>query len=198
MKTPEEIQSLISKLIKGDSIAWSKFMKEFHPRVSGFVNYKASNLDIENIISDFYLKLIDKDYYRLKHFSYGGELGFWNYLKSILLNQIETESKKAYFKRNQSLGKEYQNTLIDARPEPDNQFIENESVYQDITEQMFLEAVMQLKNLNHQESIYLLYRGHTNDEISKIMKKPLNTILSWNKRAKEKLKIILENMRKVQ
>lgn len=189
---------MISLLITGDNIAWSKFIKEIHPKVDGFVNFKASNLDTNSICSDFYLKLFEKDYYRLKKFSYGGERGFWNFLKSILIKQIQIESNKSFVKRNQSLSEEYQNMLPDFRPEPDTQLLKKEFIYQDISEQMFLEAIMQFKNLDHRESIYLLYRGHTNDEISKIMGKPLNTVLSWNKRAKENLRIILEKMRGVQ
>lgn len=188
MRNELEIQELIARMVSGDNHAWKEFMKDFHRMIDGFLMKKASNLDIDNISSNFYYKLMEDDFTRLKKFTYGDQRNLWNYLRSILQNEILTESRNKNYNSNE-FSEEYHsnNSKKDETGE--------EYIYQDITQEMFLDAVMLLKNVDHRKSIYLLYLGNTNREIAEILKKPINTVLSWNRRAKENLIIILENMR---
>ncbi|WCL50764.1 RNA polymerase sigma factor [Leptospira sp. GIMC2001] len=189
IKNEAEIQELISSMVKNDTKAWSEFMKIFHDMFLGFVNSKASNLDGDNIVSNFYFKLIEDDFHRLKNFTYGDQVNLSQYLRFILYNEIMTESQQRNYNSSEIL-EEYQTNLFQ-KEETDEGYI-----YQDITHEMFMEAVMQLDNIDHRKSIYLLYLGNKNREIAEILDKPINTILSWNKRAKEQLAILLEKIRK--
>lgn len=188
MRNELEIQELISRMVSGDNRAWKEFMKDFHRLLDGYLQKKASNLDTDNILSNFYLKLMENDFYRLKKFTFGDQRNLWNYLRSILQNEIRTESRNKSYNSNEFV-EEYHSKILK------NDEIREEYIYQDITHEMFMEAVMLLNNVDHRKSIYLLYLGNTNREIAEILNKPLNTILSWNKRAKENLILILENMR---
>jgi len=188
MRNELEIQELISRMVSGDNRAWKEFMKDFHRLLDGYLQKKAPNLDTDNILSNFYLKLMENDYQRLKKFTFGDQRNLWNYLRSILQNEILTESRNKSYNSNEFVEEYHSNN---SKNDEDRE----EYIYQDITHEMFMEAVMLLNNVDHRKSIYLLYLGNTNREIAEILNKPINTILSWNKRAKENLILILENMR---
>lgn len=193
MRSEKEIFDLIDRLSIGENQAWREFFRDFHSFFEGYVIKKAFNLDTDNILSNFYFKLSEDNYRRLLHFTYGGEIGFIKYLKEILRNEILTESKNIAY-QNKDLERVPETRLSDER---EIILLEDEEIFPGITEEIFLEAIMELK-IQPREAIYYLYRGSTNQEIADIMNVSINTVLSWNKRSKERLKIILEKYRGVQ
>ncbi|MCC5813891.1 MAG: RNA polymerase sigma factor [Leptospira sp.] len=199
MRNEEEIQSLIQNLTNGDRRAWAEFYKDFHGYFHGFLLKRASNLDIDNILTDFYIQLVEGNYKRLRKFTYGGERAFVAWLFKILNNQIMNESKKIPKNRKEPIqldGLVNQDAILPSvEPEP---LPEEEEILHGITLDVFYDSIVKLKNVKEREAIYYISQGYTNEEISQRMKASINTVLSWTSRAKKKLKIILEKSKGVQ
>jgi RNA polymerase sigma factor (sigma-70 family) len=182
-----DLNTLIDGCIQGDESSWITFFRIFHPTIKGTATQFRNIEDPEDIAQKVYFKLIEDEHKRLKIFKGDHLISFKNYLKKITKFVCLDEWKKA------RKDPEYLETHeIESFPHS----IELKEAYS-IPIDTWQEALMQLQP-QPRESIELLKLGFTNQKISEIMGVPIGTVLSWNKRSKEKLKKILEKNKDLQ
>lgn len=179
--------TLLQGCIQNDNQSWRLFIQLFHSTIHGTASQFRNVRDPEDIAQKVYFKLIEKDGERLRHFKGEHHISFKTYLKKITRYVCLAEWKKGT-KEPDYLDE----SLLDLYPHTE-ELEESFTVSKDIWQ----EALMQLQP-KPRESIELLKLGFTNQKISEIMGVPLGTILSWNKRSKDKLKKILEKRKDLQ
>ncbi|MCW7498470.1 sigma-70 family RNA polymerase sigma factor [Leptospira levettii] len=173
-------------MIVGSGSAWSEFVDEYYPVISGTVKQHSSNLDVEEIAQKLYLKCIQDEHEFLRNFKGNSKIAFKKYISEttkFIVWDLRTKNLKNRAKFSSS--DEVLDSIVSKEPSPEEQYNSVE-----ISETL-MNAIMQLE-LKQREVIFLLMQGFTHKEISEKMKSPLNTVLSWSHRAKINLKNILK------
>ena len=183
----EDIQIFIGRLLLKSETAWREFIVRYNSVITGVARYHASHLDVDEIAQKVYEKCIKDECALLRHFKGNSPIAFRSYLietaKYIVLNE-----RRRYLKtqNSQTENENWKESFLSTESSPEEK-IES----QEITETL-QKAIMQLE-FNQRQVIYFLLQGLTNREIAEVLGSPLNTILSWSRRAKMKLKEILKN-----
>ncbi|MCZ8157047.1 MAG: sigma-70 family RNA polymerase sigma factor [Leptospira sp.] len=182
----EDVQIFIERLIFKSPAAWREFIILYNPVITGVVRYYAPHLDADEIAQKVYEKCIKDECAFLRHFEGNSPLAFRSYLVKTTKFIVQDERKKFLRMQNSQTGEEHwEENFLSNEPTAEER-IES----QEITDTL-QKAIMQLE-FNQRQVVYFLLQGLTNREIAEILGCPLNTVLSWSRRAKMKLKEILE------
>lgn len=171
-------QEIISQVLDGDTEAFSILVEKYQKLVfhilNGVIFY---NKDcIEDVAQDIFITIFEK----LQQ--YNPKYDFKNWLYTISLNKA-----RKFLRKKQSLSVSYLENLDDMGLEDEKESIEPEL-------QLLLSQNIQELSPRYQEVLFLFYsEDKSTAEIADILNKNENTIKTWLKRSREKLKKKLKN-----
>lgn len=203
-KTIQEEKPLVSSCIQGDKVAWNKLVEQYkgliHKSISRTLQLKGWRTDlhlIEELYQDFFLKLHEDNYKKLRQFGWRHNCSLatwlWAIARNFVLDFVRKGSRKVY--KTQSL---------DKRPDSD----EGEDYSDEEEEDKSKNA---LENLIEQESRDLLgkameslpkeeatlidliyFEKIPHERVARMMGKSVDALYIQKKRVLEKLKKYFE------
>ncbi|GBF48725.1 RNA polymerase sigma subunit [Leptospira ryugenii] len=183
----EEIRGLIDDCVLGKEFAWKEFIGRFHRLITGTVAHYVPSLEVSDTVQLVYLRLTHNDYQLLRRFKGESPPAFIIYLseiaKNVSLSQTRVLRKKDY---REGIGLDETIEILDERIQPEDQYFVLEE--QD-------EILRQMERLdeNSREILLLRLQNYKFKDIAEILGEPLGTVLARAKRAKEKLKKIVQD-----
>jgi len=174
----EEIADIIKKINKGDLKAFNEIILKFQNQIFNFVLKMVYNHeDAMDITQDVFFKA----YKNIRFFSFRSKFSTWLY-------RIAFNHALNFIKKNKR-----QKTADDKLPDENcfyaddrNMNIEDKEIYN------IVENIIGKLNPAYRSCIYLFYNEELSyEEISEVMKIPLNTVRSHLKRGRETIRDIL-------
>ncbi len=179
-------QELIDLHLKGDQKAFNLLVKRYSKNIYNFAVKLNNKNNAEDIVQEIFIKVWQK----IKSFDQN-KSSFKTWLFTIARNTIIDFSRKKKFLLFSDFFQKDEDTLYENIP--DEQILPDEALQKLQDFQILKEIIDKLKP-KYKEVVILHYQEDlTFEEISKILKKPLNTVKSQNRRALEQIRNLLEN-----
>ncbi len=176
-------EELIEKVKKGDDTAFQELMSRYTKHIFNFIlQYVKSREEAEDVAQDTFFKT----WKYMKRFKDGMKFKPWlftiarntalDYIKkkkAITFSSMESEDEESF---------SFADTLSDTEPLPPELFARKE-LAEELTD------AMSDLHPDHRSVLTMHYHEDmTFEEISEIMKKPMNTVKSWHHRSLSKVK----------
>ena len=175
-------EMLVESAKYGDDAAYRELMRRYMGPIFGFAKqYAKTTEDAEDIAQDTFFKA----WKHLKRFKPDKTFRPWLYAiaRNTALDQIKKRRASSFSELDsQDSELQFVDTLEDNEPLPSEDY-ERSELAAELTDSM--------KGLHpdHRRVLDMHYReGLTFNEIAAIMKKPMNTVKSWHRRALERVK----------
>jgi len=173
-------RQLVAQIITGDSQIAALFLKQKCAKIFEYVlrtRLKGLNLDVNDLIHDFYIFLQENNWEKLRTFRYESKLQTWiNLVASrYLLKKYDKDLKENARK----------GTQIDGFPSFTDDDHHNKMVRIEL-----VEAIGQLKEKRDQLVLLLLLQGFDSSEIAEQIGTSANNVYTIKSRAIEKLRIL--------
>ncbi|MBN2544248.1 MAG: sigma-70 family RNA polymerase sigma factor [Spirochaetes bacterium] len=175
---------IIKKIKKGDQESFNKIILKYQNPIFNYVFKMVYNIDdAMDITQDVFFKA----YKNIRFFNFRSKFSTWLY--KIAFNHALNIIKR---KKNQKM-------FYDKFTENDSFYIDNGSKnFEDKEINNIVENILKTINPVYRTCIYLFYKeGMSYEEISEVMKLPLNTVRSHLKRGRESIRNILVNKYKI-
>ncbi|EQA44126.1 sigma-70, region 4 [Leptospira broomii serovar Hurstbridge str. 5399] len=186
-KVKDDFRKIIDGCILLNQSSWREFIHRYDRVLTGtIVNFQGKD-EADDVFQKVLLKLVEKDFFLLRNFRGSTEAEFRSYIIQITKNLLRNENR-SFFRRRESFlleNEELDLALIKKSEEAWKKAEEN-LIYREMFEKF--EGLLQNLDLKSREIIYFRLRGLKFREISKILGIKINTVLSLNKRALEKIK----------
>ncbi len=176
-------EELIKKVKKGDDMAFQELMSRYTKHIFNFIlQYVKSREEAEDVSQDTFFKV----WKNMKRFKDGMKFKPWlftiarntalDYIKkkkAITFSSMENDEEDSF---------NFADTLSDTEPLPPELFARKELATE-------LSGAMSDLHPDHRSVLVMHYQEDmTFEEISEIMKKPMNTVKSWHHRSLSKVK----------
>jgi len=168
---------LIEAAKEGDDDAFRMLMRRYMPSIAGFARqYVKTEDEADDVVQDTFFKV----WKNISRFKPGAAFRPWLYTiaRNTALDRIK-KSRSASFSEMEfdEADQPFADTLEDAGPTPQELFERAELSAE-------LMQAMEILHPDHRAVVIMHYREElTFDEIALIMKKPMNTVKSWHRRA---------------
>ncbi|MBU6427025.1 RNA polymerase sigma factor [Patescibacteria group bacterium] len=175
-------ESLVEACKKKDDGAFSELMRRYTSSMYHFaVQYAKNEEDAEDIAQDAFFKA----WKYIQRFKTGGKFRPWIYAitRNTALDHLKKKRAFSFSDLdNNDVDLDFADTLEDPEPLPDKVFADQELGNR-------LDEAMSVLHPDHGAVLIMHYRdGMTFDEISVVLKKPMNTVKSWHRRALLKMR----------
>jgi RNA polymerase sigma-70 factor (ECF subfamily) len=182
----EEIKILVERTKQKDSIAFAELFDFYYPKILSYSLRSTLNLDYaKDIVSNTFIKVLNN----LDRFELRNENSFNGWIYKIATNEIYSFFRK---QNKYKLIIDDENYSFNLSDDNDAAKKIKENIERDETLKMLNKAINRLNN-DHQTIIRLRYfEDLPYEEIAQIMDKNETTVRVYSKRAKEKLKKIIE------
>lgn len=182
-------EPLIEAAQKGSEQAFRELMLRYIGAIYNFSRqYGKTDADAEDITQDAFFKA----WKHLKQFDPKKAFKPWLYAiaRNTALDHIKKKRASAFSELDtEDSDIQFVDTLEDDAPTPEEEF-ERDEIKREVSE-----ALNQL-NPEHKSVLLMHYKDDlTFNEISQIVKKPMNTIKSWHRRSLAKIKKLLDHRR---
>ena len=174
-------RQLVSQIIGGNNLLAALFLKQKCHKIFEYINstrLKGLDLNVDDLINDFYLYLQENNWEKLRSFRYESKLQTWiNLVASrYLLKKYDKDLKENARK----------GTQIDGFPSFTDDDHHNKMVRTDL-----LEAIGQLKEKRDQLVLLLILQGFDSSEIAEQVGTSIGNVYTIKSRAIEKLRTLL-------
>lgn len=178
-------EALVKASQQGDNKSFKELMLRYIAPIYNFSKqYSRAESDAEDITQDTFYKA----WKHLKRFETGKSFKPWLYAiaRNTALDHVKSKRTSAFSDFDDDDGDlQFVDGIEDSAPLPDEEF-ERKEIADEVT------RALQTLSPDHRAVLVMHYReGLTFSEISEIMKKPMNTVKSWHRRALSKIRSLL-------
>jgi len=183
--TSTEIERLVAKTQKGDEKSFELLFQAFFPKILRYTSFKIPEQEVEDIVSDIFLKVVEK----INSYKVDKKAGFNAWIFCIAHNKIidfYRQKKEILGLENDEEGENFFLQIQDESPLP------NESANHSFNRKR-LQSILKKMPLPQREILELKYlEGFTNNEIARITGKSEGNIRVLQLRALREIRKLWE------
>lgn len=188
-RSDNDFRRILDGCILSNESSWREFIHRYDRILTGTILNFQIKREADDILQKVLLKLVEEDYRLLRTFRGNTEAEFRSYLIQITKNILRNENRSFYRKRESFFIEESElDRALIRRSEEVWKRAEEDSYLREVYEKF--EHLLSNLDLKSREVVYFRLQGLKFREISEITGMKLNTVLSLNKRALEKIRAL--------